>query len=68
MATAAIPHLESSIRTSPSDPTYRFHLGMALVQTGDWNKARQELRRAFTLQPTFEGAAEAKKALEMIGS
>jgi Tfp pilus assembly protein PilF len=40
---------------------------MALVQAGDWAKARQELQRALTLRPTFEGAAEAKKALEMIG-
>ena len=68
MAASAIPHLESSIRTLPNDPTFRYHLGMALVQTGDWNKAREQLKRAFSLQPTFEGAAEAKKALDMIGT
>jgi Tfp pilus assembly protein PilF len=68
MAAQAIPHLERSIRISPYEPLFRYHLGMALVQTGDWNKAREELHRAFSLRPTFEGAEEAKKALEMIGT
>ena len=30
MASAAIPHLEHSTRTSPYDPVFRYHLGMAL--------------------------------------
>jgi Tfp pilus assembly protein PilF len=68
MAAQAIPHLERSTRISPFDPVFRYHLGMALVQSGDWNKAREELRRAFSLRPTFEGAVEAKKALDMIGA
>ena len=68
MAKAAVPHLESSARLSPFDPTFRFHLGMALVKTGDWPKARQELNRAIALRPTFAGAEEAKKALAMIGA
>ena len=28
----------SSTRTSPFDPVFRYHLGMALVQTGDWSE------------------------------
>jgi tetratricopeptide (TPR) repeat protein len=68
MAPQAITHLEHSVEKSPNDPTHHFHLGMAYVQTGAWDKARQSLKRAFALQPDFEGSAEAKKALTMIGA
>ena len=68
MVPQAIPHLEHSVQKSPNDPTYHFHLGMAYVQTGAWEKARQSLKRAFALKPDFEGSAEAKKALETIGA
>jgi uncharacterized protein HemY len=40
---------------------------MAYVQTGDWQKARESLKKAFVLKPDFEGAEEAKKALATIG-
>ena len=67
MATQAVAHLENSVQKSPNDPTHHFHLGMAYVQTGAWDKARQSLKRAFALKPDFEGSEEAKKALAMIG-
>jgi tetratricopeptide (TPR) repeat protein len=67
MATQAVSHLESSVQKAPNDPTHHFHLGMAYVQTGNWDKARESLKRAFALKPDFEGADEAKKALAMIG-
>lgn len=68
MAAQAVSHLETSVEKSPNDATHQFHLGMAYVQTGEWDKARQALKRAFTLQPDFEGSADAKKALAMIGA
>jgi len=68
MAAQAVSHLETSVEKSPNDATHAYHLGMAYVQTGDWSKARAALKRAFTLKPDFEGAAEAKKALAMIGA
>jgi tetratricopeptide (TPR) repeat protein len=68
MAPQAISHLENSVEKSPNDPTHHFHLGMAYVQTGAWDKARESLKRAFALKPDFEGAAEAKKALGIIGA
>jgi hypothetical protein len=40
---------------------------MACVQSGDWNMARRALKQALALKPDFEGAAEARKALGMIG-
>ena len=67
MVAQAVPHLESSVRKAPNDPSHHFHLGMAYVQTGDWQKARESLKKAFALKPDFEGAEEAKKALATIG-
>ena len=67
MVTQAVPHLESSVQKAPNDPSHHFHLGMAYVQTGDWQKARESLKKAFALKPDFEGAEEAKKALTTIG-
>ena len=58
----------TSVEKSPNDPTHHFHLGMAYVETGAWDKARASLKRAFALKPDFEGSAEAKKALGMIGA
>ena len=68
MSAQAITQLESSVQKAPNEATHHFHLGMAYVQTGDFEKARQSLKRAFTLKPDFEGSAEAKKALAMIGA
>ena len=42
---------------------YHYHLGLAHLQNGDKDKARQSLKQALSLNPTFEGAAEAQKAL-----
>jgi hypothetical protein len=41
---------------------------MAYVQTGDWDKARRALKRAFALNPNFDGSSEATKALTIIGA
>jgi hypothetical protein len=40
---------------------------MACVQTGQWDKARVALKRAISIKSDFEGAAEARKALSIIG-
>ncbi len=67
MASTAVPYLESGVRNAPKDPSHHFHLGMAYVQTGEWDKARQSLKRALTLKSDFDGSVEAKKALATIG-
>jgi len=67
MVAQAVPHLESSVQKAPNDPMHHFHLGMAYVQTGAWDKARESLKRAFALKADFEGSDEAKKALATIG-
>jgi Flp pilus assembly protein TadD len=68
MLPAAIQHLESGAQKMPNDPTVLYHLGMAYKQSGDWNKARVALKQALTINPGFDGAGEAKKALAVIGA
>jgi tetratricopeptide (TPR) repeat protein len=68
MASAAIPHLESSVRSDPNDPTSHYHLGMAYRQVGQFAKATTELQRALAFKTEFDGAAEARQALAGMGS
>ena len=44
----------------PGDPSYFFHLGLALAQTGDNAGAKQALERALLLKADFDGANEAR--------
>jgi len=66
MASLGIPHLEASIRRSPSEALFHYHLGMAYLQVNEFDKAREELTKALSLRPNFEGAADARKALSSI--
>lgn len=68
MLPKAIEHLEASVKKLPKDATVQYHLGMAYKQSGNWEKARLSLTEALTLKPDFEGAADAKKALTVIGT
>jgi tetratricopeptide (TPR) repeat protein len=63
LASLAIPPLEQSVASSPSNPLYRYHLGLAYLKAGNKTKARAALEQALKLQPNFEGAADARKAL-----
>lgn len=66
LPTLAIPPFEQSIKAAPENPIYHYHLGLAYLQMGDHLKARTALERALELQPDFDGAAEARKALAAI--
>jgi Flp pilus assembly protein TadD len=66
MASLAIPHLESSVQKASDNPSFQYHLGMAYLQLGDTEKANTALTRALTLKPDFDGAADARKALDTI--
>jgi len=67
MATRATPYLEKAASKHPNDPAPHFHLGMAYVDEGQFDKARSSLQRALTLKKDFDGAADARKALAMTG-
>jgi tetratricopeptide (TPR) repeat protein len=68
MASAALPHLESSVKKTPEDPIAHYHLGMAYLETGEVDKAKASLKKALSLRADFDGASEARKALSVFGA
>jgi tetratricopeptide (TPR) repeat protein len=63
MSSTAVQYLSESVDVDGRNPLYVFHLGMAYVQAGEDAKARRALQKALSLNPNFEGAAEARQAL-----
>lgn len=59
----AIPLLEESVSTDPTNVFYRFHLGLAYAKAGLSDKARASLERALQINAQFEGADLARKTL-----
>jgi tetratricopeptide (TPR) repeat protein len=68
LAAKALPYLEKATAKHPDEPSSHYHLGMAYVDQGEWNKARLSLQRALQLKKDFDGAADAQKALNVIGA
>ena len=62
----AVGPLEFAARRVPDKAVYHYHLGMAYVATNNWAAARESLAKALAINPNFEGAADAKKALASI--
>ena len=60
---SAIRHLEASVARDPGNPVAQYHLGMALYQNGDNEKAKKALQRALAQNTPFGGIEEAKKTL-----
>lgn len=52
LADNAIEIFRDCVTKAPNHPTYRYHLGMALLQKGDKVKAKQELQTALTNKPS----------------
>jgi tetratricopeptide (TPR) repeat protein len=67
LASLAVPLLEQSVTTDGQNPLFRYHLGMAYVQLGDFAKAAQTLKEALRLRSDFPGAEEARQTLAHIG-
>ena len=63
LASLAIGPLKAAVEKEPTNPTYLYQLGLAYVGAGDKVQARKALQRALTLNSTFAGADEARKAL-----
>ncbi|HEX7285158.1 MAG TPA: tetratricopeptide repeat protein [Candidatus Angelobacter sp.] len=60
----ALAYFQRTVQTDPSDPDYRFNLGVALYRSGDSQGAARELRAALALHSD----AEAKGLLDSISA
>lgn len=60
----AINYLEKAVRRAPAVALYKYHLGLAYVAKGDRRGARRVLQQALNLDPTFEGADDARRQLQ----
>ena len=55
---------ERAASKAPNNPVYHYHLGLAQLKQGNDVQGRAALKRALALKPDFNGAEEARKALE----
>jgi tetratricopeptide (TPR) repeat protein len=60
----AIASFEKAVSKAPTNPVYQYHLGLAHLKEGNDAQARVALKRALAIKPDFNGADEARKALE----
>ncbi len=60
---AAVPLLLQSAKAQPKSADAQYHLGMALVRTGQKDEGQARLRAALELAPEFSGAKQARAAL-----
>ena len=62
----ALPALKQAVNLQPNSAILRYHLGVALAETGDSDAAREELSRALQLGDQFPGADDARERLSSI--
>jgi tetratricopeptide (TPR) repeat protein len=67
LAQLAIEPLRRSVAHTPGNAQYRYHLGVAYAQVGNKALARETLTEALRLQPNFENAGDARRALDALG-
>jgi tetratricopeptide (TPR) repeat protein len=59
----AVAALTDTIGLDPQNPTYHYHLGLALRHAGDAARARESLDRALRLNSAFPQASDARRVL-----
>jgi putative PEP-CTERM system TPR-repeat lipoprotein len=59
----ALPLLRECVDKVPQNAAYHYHLGMALVRSGDLINGKRSLEQALKLSQSFDGANEARKTL-----
>jgi len=68
LASLALPPLEKSVKSSPGNPAFHYHLGVAYAKLGDGPKARTALEQALKLKSDFAGADDARRVLNELKS
>jgi tetratricopeptide (TPR) repeat protein len=59
----AMPPLMACLQREPRNVNCQFHLGLAQAKAGQKDKAAESLQKALDLQPSFDGADEARATL-----
>ncbi len=59
----AAPLLEEAVKAAPSNPTYRYHLGMTYEKLNDLKRARMEFEKSIRIAPNTPSAEKASRAL-----
>jgi Flp pilus assembly protein TadD len=54
---------EDAVKSSPQNPGFHYHLGMALSGAGEKDRARTELQKALQLKLGGQDAQDAQKTL-----
>jgi Flp pilus assembly protein TadD len=60
----AIASFERAATKAPNNPVYQYHMGLAQLKQGNDAQGRAALKRALALKADFNGADDARKALE----
>ncbi len=60
---AAIRLLEECVRKAPESPTYKYHLGMAQIASGNRQQGRTNLEAALRLKLAGDDATQARDTL-----
>ena len=63
-AEQAVPYLSRAVLGLPKNPEPRYHLGKALLLSGNKEQGRKELEAGLRLGADFNGAPEARKLLD----
>jgi len=64
LPTLAVPIFKECVEKAPAVPEYHYHLGLALLKSGDAAKGRAALQRALDAKPNAAVSAEIHRALE----
>ncbi len=62
----AAPLLEDAVKATPSNQTYRYHLGLTYQKLNDPAKAKAEFEKAINLDPKSPLADRARSALSQL--
>ena len=63
LGSLAVRAFKESLQRDPKNPIYHYHLGLAYLASKDLPNGRASLERALTIQPNFDGAADARTRL-----
>ena len=66
LVSRAVTALREASQQAPSNPTIHYHLGLAYLKDGHKSEAEAALQHALKLDPKFQAADDAKRALATI--